>query len=821
MIKTKTLYFFLIFNVFFCSQTWAEIESLTPLKEEFYQSGSPKISWTSDDKTGLMYFKKYYRDGQVKAIGSYRNGLLDGSYKEFHENAQLAIDIVFDSGRESGDYKKYYASGQVKEEGHYVDGKAEGTIRSYHEKGQVAQESVYHDGKPEGTAKAYYPNGILKEEANYFNGKLNGTFRTFHENASLKFIVTYEEGKREGEFSLYDKNSRLENRGTFVQDQLEGPLLSFYPSGVLKSEVSYRGGQAEGIGREYTERGVLRHVDTFVGGQRLKSELFDDEGRKINRQTVTFKLNNGLAWEFPIKAEWPGLVLAFVIGWIGSFWLTLKFSRKPWPAGPLVLPPAKPTKSEADRDLQVIEHEFNLLRPESEKLYRHLIETVKNGIFLSSPQGKLLYVNHAFARILGYDTKIEVIGMNLQEQLVEVNDLEESILVKLSKEHSVKDHLMKRQRLDGATVILTVSANQITNDRGELVGVEGVIADITEKNRLQDELLFEKRKLESIMEFHEQIDSIRDYSELVQFAVKGVCYILEAQRCSLMIQDEATRYLKIIGAQGISEDIIKSTKVELGKSISGQVAQEGKAIIVPNIEYDTKWHRPKMPYYLGRSFVIVPFRLENQLVGVINVADKNSSALQSIPFSERDLKVLNILTAKIAVALDNIRLLADLNLLTVTDPMTQIFNYRRFLESLEREMSRGKREAKFLSIAMMDIDHFKTVNDTLGHLEGDSLLRTFGEILKKQLRETDIICRYAGDEFCIVFPETTADGAKNAAEKIRKVVERYPFKLPVTLSVGIAQFKTGMTVKDFIQQADQALYQAKKEGRNRVIARGT
>ena len=113
---------------------------------------------------------------------------------------------------------------------------------------------------------------------------------------------------------------------------------------------------------------------------------------------------------------------------------------------------------------------------------------------------------------------------------------------------------------------------------------------------------------------------------------------------------------------------------------------------------------------------------------------------------------------------------------------------------------------------------FKAYNDTWGHLEGDALLKEISKIFKSQLRETDIVCRYGGDEFAVILPDITIDGAKIAAEKIRQAIEKTQFKMPVTISLGVAAYTQGLTQHEFILKADRALYESKREGKNRVRA---
>ncbi len=160
--------------------------------------------------------------------------------------------------------------------------------------------------------------------------------------------------------------------------------------------------------------------------------------------------------------------------------------------------------------------------------------------------------------------------------------------------------------------------------------------------------------------------------------------------------------------------------------------------------------------------------------------------------------------------------------LTTVDGLTQVFNKRYYLEALEREMSRARRYSRELSLIMFDIDHFKRVNDTYGHLAGDYVLRKLAAAIKGVIRREDIFARYGGEEFSIILPEIGLDNARFFSEKIRKVVEAESFIfenqiIPVTISVGVALYNSGMRrIEEFILTADDYLYQAKKSGRNRT-----
>src|SRR5262245_1282580 len=161
--------------------------------------------------------------------------------------------------------------------------------------------------------------------------------------------------------------------------------------------------------------------------------------------------------------------------------------------------------------------------------------------------------------------------------------------------------------------------------------------------------------------------------------------------------------------------------------------------------------------------------------------------------------------------------------MSILDGLTGAHNKRYFLEFMEREMARARRHASSLSLMMFDIDHFKKVNDTHGHLAGDAVLKEMGRRLKPEVRREDLLARYGGEEFAIVLVSTSLRRAFDFAEEMRVLVEREPFKtdtvvLPVTVSIGVAELDSTMrTPEDLIGKCDGHLYTAKRQGRNCVI----
>jgi diguanylate cyclase (GGDEF)-like protein/PAS domain S-box-containing protein len=457
--------------------------------------------------------------------------------------------------------------------------------------------------------------------------------------------------------------------------------------------------------------------------------------------------------------------------------------------------------------------EMNII--EAPNIHRRVIETVGSGIFLAERNNRLAYVNHAFVEVLGYNIKDDVIGLNFVDELFKEEEEKKVFLEKMKEVGFARGFELSYARKDGFIAYFSMTCNNVYDDRGKVIGCEGVLLDVTEQKKLEKEIAIEKIKLEQILAFDEQIGTIREFDTLVEFIVDQTAEILEAQKCSLMLVDQKTGELFIQQARGLDAKTVKETRLKLGEPLAGFVAQSKQPLLVKNVEYDERFRRANKMYYFSRSFMIVPVCVEEKIIGVINVTDKKMADHERA-FNEIDLRILGAIARETAVAFSNVNLYKELSYLIITDPLTLIYNYRQFTNSLNYEIKRHDRYQGHLCLIMLDLDDFKSYNDTYGHIEGDALLRIVGKILTGHLRETDIVCRYGGEEFAVILPDITLDGARIVAEKIRKAMEEAPFNRKVTVSLGVAAYIKGLPPQDFVRRADEALYQAKYQGKNRV-----
>ena len=194
--------------------------------------------------------------------------------------------------------------------------------------------------------------------------------------------------------------------------------------------------------------------------------------------------------------------------------------------------------------------------------------------------------------------------------------------------------------------------------------------------------------------------------------------------------------------------------------------------------------------------------------------------------SDEERLVLSAVARELVVAVENSKLYKLTRRLAITDELTGLANYRHLQQRLDEELARAKRYEKQLSLLMMDADEFKEFNDAQGHVAGDVALAELGPIIKRLVREVDVVARYGGEEFSVVLPETDAAGAYVVAEKIREAIELHKFAdadggrtCDLTVSIGLATYPTHGADKDSVlREADDALYHAKRGGKNRVRA---
>jgi diguanylate cyclase (GGDEF)-like protein len=223
---------------------------------------------------------------------------------------------------------------------------------------------------------------------------------------------------------------------------------------------------------------------------------------------------------------------------------------------------------------------------------------------------------------------------------------------------------------------------------------------------------------------------------------------------------------------------------------------------------------PTVSEYGIASGLSVPMFREGRVVGAMLAHSRTPRR-----FDDEETRVLSLIANQAAAALEKVRLLGEVQQLAITDSLTGLHNRRHFFEQAEREFQRAYRYRRPLCAIMLDIDRFKQVNDTHGHAVGDQVLRAVSARCRESLRDIDLLGRYGGEEFVGLLPEIDVDGAHNAAERLRQRVAERPIDtnrgpVAATISLGVACLENCSDLATLINRADEAMYTAKKAGRN-------
>jgi len=337
-----------------------------------------------------------------------------------------------------------------------------------------------------------------------------------------------------------------------------------------------------------------------------------------------------------------------------------------------------------------------------------------------------------------------------------------------------------------------------------------------------------KRKLEHLASLVGNVDdlhAVASYRKLLQSVLERSAELLLAEQGSLMLFEKETDELLLEASRGVFNNRSETVRVARGVGIAGKVAEQGEPMLVGDIERDPRFGKKTEAHYKTPSFVSVPIKIRNRVVGVMNFTDKSTGDV----FDEVDLRFAQTCASHAAVVLDHKEMCEQTEQLktqATTDNLTGLLNRGCILSRLQEELVRSDRYEKTMSLVMLDVDGFKAINDHLGHSTGDRILRSVSKVMSNALRSIDIIGRYGGDEFVIILPETDAFFAADVAERIRSDVATTDISQEcpecrvgrVTVSMGIATFPVHGTSPDvLVDHADEALYRAKAEGRNRVV----
>lgn len=347
----------------------------------------------------------------------------------------------------------------------------------------------------------------------------------------------------------------------------------------------------------------------------------------------------------------------------------------------------------------------------------------------------------------------------------------------------------------------------------------------------QRDISMDKDDLSSVLDILKAMSAKRNSHDILYVFVEHIARVVSSERCSIVRVWGGKQTGQVLASH---EDASLSNRdIDLERYPELQhVLHTGQKIVINDV-YAHPMMRPCEPYFRStriRSLLVIPIVLHDRNVGSLFLRAARGQG----SFTLREISFFEIVAEAAANALERAELFESvqkanerLEYLAVTDGLTGLFNHRCFRERLEEEVQRALRYESQLACMIFDVDNFKSINDTHGHLEGDHILSEIGERTRRSVRRSDMVARYGGEEFVVIMPQTGSEGAFAQAERVRQEIGEAPFavadgSIAVTVSAGVAVFEheNRMDSEGLILKADRALYRAKAAGKNRTILAG-
>lgn len=335
----------------------------------------------------------------------------------------------------------------------------------------------------------------------------------------------------------------------------------------------------------------------------------------------------------------------------------------------------------------------------------------------------------------------------------------------------------------------------------------------------------ELQALRDLLEVAHNTVVSQNIEEVLPVILRDAMRLLRTPAGSIALYNSCDQKMELEVHAGLSDVFVakKRWKVKPG-GLTHRILVENEILVIDDTAQAAFFTNPLAHAEGIRSLIAVPLRSQRRLVGILYLDD-------FVPrtFSEELVRLLPIYASLAAICIDNARLFADAQRLACRDGLTELYNRRQLETALVREVDRAKRHGNHFTIVMLDLDDFKRINDRYGHCTGDQVLREVAQAFRQATRDSDIPCRYGGDEFVAILPGVRpVEGSELASRLCRQIGDHLAEVLrkdgiePPTLSAGIVSFpEHGRDAGELLERVDTLLFEAKRSGKNRIVVRKT
>jgi len=488
-------------------------------------------------------------------------------------------------------------------------------------------------------------------------------------------------------------------------------------------------------------------------------------------------------------------------------------ARTTTPYGYLVKP-IQERELRSTLEMALYKHKLDLKLKESESAYRELYHSTPAMLHTTDPRGIILQVSDYWLAMLGYGRN-DVLGRPVTDFIASpsANLFLEKYIPRTRSTESTRDAECQFRRGDGQLIDALFSAVSVFDAQGRLLYTYSAIIDITARKRAEAAERDQRTLAEALRETAAALNTTLSLEEVLERVLAYVGEVVPYQAVNIMTVEDGMAH--IVRSHGFHEQDQEALarRIEVQRTAYLRtMAETGQPVILPDTLSVAGW---EMPW--ARSYAGAPIIVKERLVGFINLFSREPA------FYNPDLvSRLQVFANQAAIAIENANLYTEVQRLATLDALTNVYNRRSLFELGEREFERARRYQLPLSVILLDIDHFKKVNDTYGHTVGDQVLSGIALAISRNIREIDVFGRYGGEEFVVLLPQADTSSAREVAERLRALIADLEFgdeakPLRVTISLGISSATAEVqSLSGLIDRADQAMYAAKQAGRNQV-----